>query len=311
MQVNNKYVAIAWYKQPNSQKMKYLLFDTSSFEIKLVSEEALALIHNQVLNIHYEEYIDHLTPVWRFYPKDSFTFSKTDISIKYEVKEEFGQKYTYIKIDNIMKKTSDTRIMVTELIVPEIKNDEYNLYNGLVIQGYSGCDYENKNENSYIIEIRKKIGFRVDKSNSDGNSSNFMFKRGFTNVNLNNEVNQHLLNRNNKIRLLGKDIINYEYIENNGIWLIKMDLDKEKDIQIPSCIDYIGYNLFAQLLKRVSNNKRNMVLSVNKKQLDSMKYSISIAPSVEFFGFKAINLDQVKEQFSNALNNHRIIVRES
>lgn len=305
----NRYITIAWYSELNTHKVMYVIFDTYTYEVKTLSSEALSVINESVLNINYDDYIDHLTPIWKFTVRKADFLRNDEIYIDYEIKKDRGMKYTVVTLNNVLDKQRDSSVIIKDLIVTEVQ-DDYRIYNGFVL---IGCPDEENHK--FTIEIRKKVGFRQDKI-----ENSFLFKRGFIHTNTNKDVNDQINVRNNKLRVMGKAVINYDYIEiktetcgkqESETWLIKTDLDFDKNIYIPRYIDYIGYNLTAQILKRANNNRKDTTFYVTKSQFYSMIHNCKIAPEIEYFGVKAINKSQLDHELVTSVGKKRLIVLDT
>lgn len=312
MENKNRYIAVGWYSERCNQNVeigilnRYIIFDSITYEVKVVSDKALKLMNNQLLNIDYDEYINHLTPIIRFMPKHSGIRFR-DIDIKHEIKEEKGHKYTVIEIHNISNHIIQTNKFIDKYLIVTNKQDEDTiaLYSGYIIDG----KYED--DGTYVITIKKKVGY--DHYSRDKNSAdkveNFMFKRGFLRVNSNSNVNLQLKQRDDKLKLLGKEAIEYEYIEDDGIWLLSMGLEHSDNIQIPICMDYISYNFTNDLLKLVSGTKRKVTVYLSESQIQSIRYNVSLMPLECTFGKKIISRDEIINQLNKAVENNRLVVR--
>lgn len=331
MDSKNRYIAIAWYTTNKSmQDMQsiqsesstmYILYDTETLEIKVVSGEALKLIHNKILNISFDGYIDHLNPIWRFVNScRNLRINKesTDIQVTQKIKEYKGQQYVEVILRNVLNKDkSDLEIIFGRIVADK----EYSItsrngiYSGIILNGES--IEKDEEPNSYKITIYKKIGYS---SNQKGGfiynqKRGFIYKGKFIKTNTNNEINEHLESKNNKLKMLGQATKNYSYIEDKGTWLIDLDTqydNKEKEIIIPSSFDYIGYELTKYIVGQAVGSRHPKIFIMTQSQLDSMLYNIMISPLAEMSTDKSQMVrvkTKMKENLSKAIDNHKIIIR--
>ena len=226
MKQKNRYIAVGWFNNSKNINNHYILFDTITNEVKVLSDEALKLISQQVLNINYDEFIDHLSPIWRFVPKRS-GLKAEDIEVSFQIKSLFEQTYTEISIKNIINKQKYISKNIEHSIIVLVSELDYigSLYEGYVMQGYMS-EY---NENEYILRVFRQVGYSKSQQATNQNpkinhtyENDVIFKRGFIDTNTNKTINQQLEQRNNKLKMLGIDIENYE--ENNKELLEKFKM---------------------------------------------------------------------------------------
>lgn len=310
--IENRYIAIAWYTnkykktEDNRVVNEYVLFDTITNKIKILSDEAIKLISSQIINIDYDDYIEHLTTIRKITSKQS-RLNSIDLTISYEIKEDMGQKYTKVCFKNIVSNDIfSERTVDTSIVVMDKKNDESSMYNGYILSEYSDISPNSYKSDIFYIIIRKRIGHTIRPTSKTGN---FMFKRGFKQVNNSDDVNQQLKNRADKSILLGNNPIDYTYIVDDGIWLVDIDLKQSKTIQIPKCIDYIGFNLTNTFLKLLSSKSSGVSIIMSESQRQSMQYNIDLMSEVCQFGSRYITKEEMKNQLVMAVENNRLIIK--
>lgn len=272
-----EYVVIGYYN--NNDKSDYIVYDFIENRIIKMSADALYIINDKILNITIQNgYIQHLSKVYKFNSHKVIT--SKDIYIESFKERQYGEDVAKAIIHNCIFQKEERKVICIDTICDETKDKSYN---SILVE-------LKVNEGEYTLKVYRIIGNELGAITNNNLfhsivDTNASFARNIKFINNDCNTNNKIENINNKLKLMGRDITNVEYIcINNENWLIKIKV--QDTIVIPKYINKIGYNLSYDLLHMAMQGKK---IFVTESQLNSIKYNIYILhPSdlADFYRYK-------------------------
>lgn len=266
-----KYIAIARFpvKINNIDNLYYILYDFKRKDIVCLSDYAVKVISDSILNIEYSAYADFLTTIWFLSPKRLInkpnrskdnvvkTFNYDRITIDVIKKKKYEETYIELRIYNILEcKIGTPHIPIWTSRVETYKRG-YMLYNQVKLIRKSNSEYTS-------IEIYNTYGEAVNNEQEMAENSNVFKRNKIKCINSGERIDSLIA----KAKVLGMTDINISYIQNNSDSI----LIQESDTILHKTFNKIGFDYSLDIIK----NKRKNNITITKEQENSIRYNLYI-----------------------------------